>query len=269
MNSEAVFFRENKWLYHFTKFDTAIRIIRTMRLKYSELSMTNDSCENAKNIYNESFSDCEECKIEDIEKEIYLYKQLSLSEDKLVFGRRGFDLQQMWGLYADRGYGVCLVFDKNDFLRMLPPCSTHASVIYKSDITSDTFIKAEDKSEIENFIKRNVKALFFNKRTEWEHEQEYRVVSKFESDEGNRFFDFKNSLKYVILYNSKTIGRNESILNSCEYNCLRRILPASVKILVYSSLLNESSLICYDDDSNGVEFWNDSEEYGRIVGIDL
>ena len=268
MNNEAEFFRGNKWLYHFTKFDTALKIIRSMRLKYSILSQTNDICENAKIIYNESFGDCEDGIFKDIKHDIYLYRQISLSEDKNVFGRRGFDLQQMWGLYADNGYGVCLVFDKNEFIASLPSSCIHNEVVYKTDLTPDTFFKVENKSEIVSFIKKNINALFFNKRKEWEHEQEYRVLNKFESEEYDIFHDFKNSLKYVILCNSKTIDSNESILNSCEYCYLKRILPPSIKILIYSSFANNSSLTHYLKDSNSIEFWNSLEEYGRIVDID-
>ena len=239
-----------------------------MRLKYSILSQTNDICENAKIIYNESFGDCEDGIFKDIKHDIYLYRQISLSEDKNVFGRRGFDLQQMWGLYADNGYGVCLVFDKNEFITSLPSSCIHNEVVYKTDLTPDTFFKVENKSEIVSFIKKNINALFFNKRKEWEHEQEYRVLNKFESEEYDIFHDFKNSLKYVILCNSKTIDSNESILNSCEYCYLKRILPPSIKILIYSSFANNSSLTHYLKDSNSIEFWNSLEEYGRIVDID-
>ena len=84
------------------------------------LRRTNDVCEYAKTIYNEYFPDLKDSVLENIEREIYLYRQISLSEDKLVFGRRGFDLQQMWGLYADNGYGVCLVFDKDEIIGSLP-----------------------------------------------------------------------------------------------------------------------------------------------------
>ena len=261
MNNEAEFFRGNKWLYHFTKFDTAVRIIRSIRLKYSILSQTNDICENAKKIYNESIGDCDDGVFKDIKQNIYLYRQISLSEDKNVFERRGFDLQQMWGLYADNGYGVCLVFDKNEFIASLSSSCIHDKVIYKTDLTPDTFFKVDHKNEIDPFMKKNIKSLFFQKRKGWEHEQEYRVVNKFENEGCDMYHDFKDSLKYIILYNSQTIDSDDSILNSCEYCYLKKILPPSTKILIYSSFLDNSNLICYEVDSNGIVFWNSLEEY--------
>lgn len=50
------------------------------------------------------------------EEEMRKYQQLSFSQDRVVDGGHylGFDLHTMWGLYADKGYGVCLVFDKEN-----------------------------------------------------------------------------------------------------------------------------------------------------------
>ena len=41
------------------------------------------------------------------------YRQISLTIDDMEQNKLGFDLHQMWGLYADKGKGVCLVFDKD------------------------------------------------------------------------------------------------------------------------------------------------------------
>lgn len=78
------------------------------------------------------------------------------------------------------------------------------------------------------------------------------------------YHDFKDSLKYIILYNSQTIDSDDSILNSCEYCYLKKILPPSTKILIYSSFLDNSNLICYEVDSNGIVFWNSLEEYDEM-----
>lgn len=275
MNNEPYFFRSNKWLYHFTKFDTAKVIIHKTQLKYSTLQNTNDACEYAKVVYNNPFPSSKDCDLDKIENEIFHYRQLSLSEDRMIFGRRGFDLQQMWGIYADKGFGVCLVFDKYEFTKSLPLTCEHGSVSYLDNFTPDTFTQIRSDSEIITYIKENIKDIFFNKRREWEHEQEYRIITRFDDLETpDRFHHFQNSLKYVILFNSKTlnidtINRKDSILNSNEYQCLKQILPKDVKILIYASLLEEQSLTCYEDDPNGITFWNSIEEYGRIVELNI
>lgn len=267
MSKESIFFRENKWLYHFTRFDVAKIIVSTNRLKYSMLSGTNDVCEHARCIYNLYSLQQTENICEDIKCEIYNYRQISLSEDKHVFGRKAFDLQQMWGLYADKGFGVCLVFDKTEFLESLGDCCYHGEVSYNVELTPDIYTEIENSKDIASYIKDNAKTLFFQKRKEWEHEQEYRVVSIFSDQDCEKYHDFENSLKYVILYNSRTIKSSDSILNSVEYKSLKHHLSADVKILFYSSFLNEQSLLCYDENQNFETFWNSSENYGEISDV--
>lgn len=262
-------FRKNKWLYHFTRFNSAKAIIREHKLKYSMLRDTNDTCEYAKTIYNEYFPESKDSVIEDIEREIYLYRQISLSEDKLVFGRRGFDLQQMWGLYADNGYGVCLVFDKEGLISSLPKGCVHGAVNYEIGITPCTMTNIHYSKDIPNYIKNNLRTNFFNKRKEWEHEQEYRILNRFKGNKCEQYLSFKNSLKYAILQNSRTINNGDSMLNSCEYHCLKNWMPKDAHILIYNSFVNRQSLLCYDLDNNGTELWNSDENYNKTTDINI
>lgn len=269
MNDERNYFRDNDWLYHFTNLASARKIICEKRLKFSLLRRTNDSCENAKCIYNQYSPQQEKDILEDIEREIYHYQQISLSENKPVFGRKGFDLQQMWGIYADSGYGVCLIFDKNELLNYLTLSHIHAQVSYVADFTPDVFTEVNRSEDVEKYIKENAKALFFTKRKEWEHEQEYRIINRFDETDGTHYLDIKDSLKYIVLYNSKTTKGDESILDSCEYLCLQKLRPVYTKVLVYSSFLGVPSLICYEDDPNGYTLWNSSGEYEPQTDIDV
>lgn len=129
------------------------------------------------------------------------------------------------------------------------------------DMTPDTFTKVKTVDEAKTWIGNNIKSLFFYKRKEWEHEQEYRIMKRFEKEDSEQFLEFQDSLKYIILCNSKNIDRNDTILNSKEYKVLRELLPVRVKILVYSSFCGESSLSCFDDDRDGKQLW------GPLVGV--
>ena len=269
MNVDASYFRKKKWLYHFTSFNITKTIIRDKKLKYSMLRRANDVCEYAKTIYNEYFPDSRDSVIEDIEREIYLYRQISLSEDKLVFGRKGFDLQQMWGLYADNGYGACLVFDKDEIIGSLPEDCVHGAVNYETDITPCTMTSVRYNKDVQHYIKDNIKTIFFNKRKEWEHEQEYRILNRFNGNECEQYLSFNNSLKYVILQNSRTINAKDSIQNSCEYICLRHLLPNDVHVLVYNPFVNRQSLHCYDYGNGEMELWNSDEDYTQLTDIDI
>lgn len=266
MNAEAEFFRRNKWLYHFTSFNTARTIILDKRLKYGMLKYTNDACENSRSILNVcNLKFLEDDIVAKIEKEIHLYRQISLSEDKHVFGRRGFDLQQMWGLYADGGCGACLVFDKDKLIESLPKGCENDSVEYEPEITPSLVTHVQGSNDIQNYIECNIHAAFFKKRKEWEHEQEYRIVKRFEDCKSEKYLSFNDSLKYVILQNSKTVKENDTILNSCEYLCLKQILPREIRILIYSHFIGRQNLLWYGEDTDDVEYWNASEEYDPLT----
>ncbi len=234
-------------------------IIRDNGLKYSMLRRTNDICENAKSVFNVYCPESEDFIVDAIEREIYRYRQISLSEDKPKPGRKGFDLQQLWGLYADSGYGVCLVFDKEKLINALPSGCVYGEVNYEVNFTLSTITDICKGKDIRPYIKDHVKTIFFHKRKEWEHEQEYRIVRRFDDGEPEKRLSIDNSLKYVIIQSSRTIKPNDSILNSCEYICLRRILPQQVRLLAYEPFIREQSLTCFDDDKNGVVYWKSSE----------
>ena len=141
-------------LYHFTSFDTALLIIKSLKLKFSSLSNTNDICENSKNIYN-YYNSNDSISIDKIREEIYKYRQISFSIDKDSDGRLGFDLHQMWGLYANKGYGVCLVFDKEKLLNSSK--NNSGKVLYSKDTSPDTFTNVTKTPEIRGWIRKNKK----------------------------------------------------------------------------------------------------------------
>lgn len=110
-------FAEMTRLYHFTNFDAACKIIESKQLRFGKLSRMNDLIENNKIVFQRVlFGSLEKDKGNGsfAEEEMHRYQQISFSQDKYVDGKiyEGFNLHPMWGLYADRGYGVCLVFDK-------------------------------------------------------------------------------------------------------------------------------------------------------------
>ena len=110
-------FMNMKKLYHYTKFDTAIKILESHSLRFGRLHNMNDIHENDKLSYvdttgtliNSFPSDV----LDAIDCEMAKYRQISLTADDDKQDKLGFDLHQMWGLYADKGQGVCLVFDKD------------------------------------------------------------------------------------------------------------------------------------------------------------
>lgn len=109
-------FEQTEKLYHFTKFDTALKILESNRLRFGRLDNMNDIHENDKIEFvdsnNQPINRFPSRVLDALHDEIYKYRQISLTADDKPSDKLGFNLHQMWGLYAEKGEGVCFVFDK-------------------------------------------------------------------------------------------------------------------------------------------------------------
>ena len=111
-------------------------------------------------------------------------------------------------------------------------------------------------NDVQHYIKGYIKTIFFNKRKEWEHEQEYRILNRFNGNECEEYLPFYNSLKYIILQNSRTINANESLRKLLGIPKLDRI-----ELFDNSNLFgnyNVSGMVVY---VNGKESKNDYRKY--------
>lgn len=173
-------FMNMKKLYHYTKFDTAIKILESHSLRFGRLHNMNDIHENDKLSYvdttgtliNSFPSDL----LDAIDCEMAKYRQISLTADDDKQDKLGFDLHQMWGLYADKGQGVCLVFNKDMLCKQIDDAVLHKIVSYDTSVESFYIANSNDFQSIQRNIQEQAEMLFFHKRKEWEHEQEYGSV---------------------------------------------------------------------------------------------
>ena len=122
-------FEQTEKLYHFTSFDTAMKIIESNRLKFGRLNNMNDIHENDKIVFvdakGQPIDKFPSDVLDALHDEIYKYRQISLSIDSKDEKKQGFDLHQMWGLYADKGEGVCLVFDQKELEKNFEKVNIH------------------------------------------------------------------------------------------------------------------------------------------------
>ena len=111
-------FEEMPRLYHFTNLDAACEIIESRKLRFGKMYKMNDLIESNRIVSGRMFSDSLSERDLFAEEEMNRYQQVSFTQDQERDGFEylGFDLHTMWGLYAEKGYGVCLVFDKNRLL---------------------------------------------------------------------------------------------------------------------------------------------------------
>ncbi len=269
-------FENTEKLYHFTSFDTALKIVESNRLRFERLNNMNDIHENSK----VSFVDNNNLPIEKfpsealdtLQDEIYKYRQISLTADDREDDKDGFDLHQMWGLYADKGDGVCLVFDKNELGKNFKVEHIHHNrVNYEGTKELESFVISESHKpeEVVAEIETHVNNIFYYKRKEWEHEQEYRLQKRCPVTIREEYLFLGHALRFVIL-TSKLRDLDEVLY----FNKIKRIKEkldkveemrekdkaGSIPVLIYGNDLFDYSL-----GSEEEEIWNSKEGYDVLV----
>lgn len=253
-------------LYHFTKFDTAIEILKSNSLRFGRLCNMNDIHENDKLSYvdtkgtpiNSSPSDV----LDTIDCEMEKYRQISLTADDDKQDKLGFDLHQMWGLYADKGQGVCLVFDKDILCNKCDAIVRHKKVSYEKTIDSFYLSNRQDPQSVQQDIQNQIEKIFFHKRKEWEHEQEYRFVKYCPNLKKEEYLDYGDALKFIILnsaiedIDAVRFKKRVEVLNVC---------GPHIPKLIYGNGLLGYSLI---DINHTKTFWNSSNGYDILNPIE-
>ena len=252
---KSMHFRFSKMskLYHFTSFDSACKIIKSGKLRFSKSYKLNDLIESNRVVWEHTFEGYIPGGKEYLyyaEDEMRRYQQISFSQDRVVENcwYLGFDLHTMWGLYADRGYGVCLVFDKEKLT--LAPNDYAAEVKYVNLVPQGVNIHNRSRRGIKSEIMRRREEIFFYKRKEWEYEQEYRVIRRADEEFDDEYLDITDSLACAIICKDRSIEMLESMFESETYHelrCLNKRLP----ILTYEYDLDGYTLY----ESFGVPIW--------------
>lgn len=100
----------------------------------------------------------------------------------------------MWGLYADKTNGVCIELEYNKI--QFPLNCLKGMVRYKTILNKYNGISPDVKTEkdLNRFILKYKKDLFFTKNKCWSGENEYRVLSK-EDD----YLNIENAINTVYL----------------------------------------------------------------------
>ena len=214
-------------LYHYTAFNSAIKILQSRTLLFGRLKDMNDINELYRPLFPEYNPDLPDEKFEnlhsDLEKEIGKYQQISLTMD----GRRlGFDIPAMWGHYAEKGNGVCFIFDKNKFVNQIKNDRNrrvlYGQIKYTNSYTSSIICQTNADGSMRPFNRKEEKDCFFHKTKDWQYEQEFRVLVK--SDSGSREkLDFQDSLFAIVMHNAESVSHEQTIFNSLEYKVIEKI----------------------------------------------
>lgn len=205
-------FDKNAFIYHYTSFDTLLRIIDGDSFRFSPLSNTNDTTEQKVRmkylfqLNQHSSADVEQfenywrkwtsnskllCFSCDLSEE---HLSTFVARDPLDVSGRGFALPRMWAQYAEKNSGVCIVINKEKLSKRakdLFPEIAHKPVTYY-DWTTGFPISEEVFLKQIKIIKRNPNSFFaanfthdnsdfanyyfFSKFSDWATENEYRFV---------------------------------------------------------------------------------------------
>lgn len=223
-------FLSTERLYHFTKRCRALDILKSSKLLFSKLERMNDINESYRQIF--TMNGIEPA---DVEKELAKYKQISLTHDNRF---SGFSIPSMWGHYADKGYGVCLVFDKAKLLRKIPDECYKNNISYSLDYNSDIVIKGDLRGTFDTHIYD----LFFTKTLDWEHEQEYRILTK--NDDS---IDIEGCVIAIVMCIVNGVAYGDSIWGADDVDEMKKKFP-EIPILEFNYWSGQS--ILRDENSN-------------------
>ena len=180
-----------KKLYHYTSFDSFVKIWLSKTLKFSPLPNVNDiqEAETSFSVYHPAWTP-----VLAAYKDIRLsYKQISFTMDYDTYFK-GCMSPMMWGLYADKRKGVCIEIDYEK-LALPEACMAH-SIIYKPVLKKKQQIAANVHTimQVRNYIKKNKLSIFFTKHKCWKEENEFRIVSNQDD-----FLDIREAISAVYL----------------------------------------------------------------------
>lgn len=230
MNKEK--FNSIEKLYHYTSFDTALKILLTNSLHFGKLEQMNDVNESYRSVFYSNKSIIDSI---DVENALREYQQLSFTHDTDCYN--GYNIPSMWGHYGDKGYGVCLVFDKHKILSYLDKVCWCDDITYSTKYNGTINIENDD---IHLFFENHKNEIFFTKTKDWEYEQEFRILKR-NLTNGIDAFNYRDSLVSVIMYFARDVKKTESIFNSVNVKMIKRILP-NLNILELGNLFGESNL---------------------------
>ncbi len=211
-------------IFHYTTFSSAIKIIASNNLLFGDFKNMNDISESRREVFNE-VAIVELCK----------YKSLSFTFDNSY--KRGFEIDSLWGYYAEKGNGVCLVFNKSKLIsqfKKMVGFKRHGRIKYINSFTNALFFD-NDKEPVISQIEKNYKDIFFTKSTDWRNENEYRFIIRSETD-NEVSLPFYDALVAIIV----CMPLSSKVENTCEYKILKKL--TDVPLLHYHTSLGNKTL---------------------------
>lgn len=215
----------DKYLYHYTKLETALEhIFPNRQLRLGLFSLTNDPRESKTwffSLTNPPLDDINELLSINLAFSQGLRmgcKLLCLSMDEpekpeTIYEGRGYHRPRMWAQYADNHRGVCFVFNKELLIRTAQQELFGKGTLYAGAVTYDKHIGFDSEAFsvryqqylslgvtnlVQKMIDRHYRTYYMKKHIDWQQEHEYRFVLR-GSGETPEFISIQDSIEAVIL----------------------------------------------------------------------
>ena len=213
-------------LYHFTDFDSFLKIWLSKKLLFSKRDRMNDVAEKYDMIVGDDI----------VKMQAYLYavceyKQISLSKRVAYNGIEIFKSPLMWGFYAKNATGVCIEFDKEKLISRMSGMY-YDEIQYLNKIPNNSLLSECEINSIQSIddarviVDENIDKIFFEKSSEWQFEAEFRIISRVKD-----YLDISDCVTCVYLFDA------DLSIKKIVYNLIESKL--NIKIVYISSILKK------------------------------
>lgn len=218
-----------KFLYHYTKLESFLKIWETQTLLFCSYKTTNDIFDRQK-IIGANYAQLPVIGKPKTEQEllsnfmrtlfkrIYEYRQISLTIGSNSLPK-GYDIPMMWGHYgrwrknkrSKWQDGVCIELN-TEKLQLSGLNCYFKRVNYTNDLPTINFDGFDFvNGTIDEFILKHLNNLFFKKHKSWSYEREFRVITN-KNDVKSLSIDGAISGIYVPQYDGETMRAVEEVV---------------------------------------------------------
>ena len=160
-------------LYHYTSLSALASILKSGILRFGVLPRMNDITEAVKEIYLQHDNENTNWdNISRVEEELKLIGLISLTQDGT---RAGYAINSMWGHYAEKGEGCCIIFDKEGIIKECNKLDFRYGCVTYDGAAPDIIVN-NNHNDI-GLLKSSFEENFLHKSQDWENEQEFRIVN--------------------------------------------------------------------------------------------